>query len=90
MDQPKGRSELKQIMKAFGSEDEVESMGGCTANVSMLVNGHLICANAGDSRTLLCSNGKPYHMSVDHKPDDELEYARITKAGGFHAHILMF
>lgn len=43
----------------------------------------MICANAGDSRTLLCSDGKPYPMSVDHKPDDEIEYNRITKAGGF-------
>ena len=42
----------------------------------------MICANAGDSRTLLCSDGKPYPMSVDHKPDDEIEYNRITKAGG--------
>lgn len=49
----------------------------------MIVNGTLICANAGDSRTLLCSNGKPYPMSTDHKPEDDIEYKRITEAGGF-------
>jgi len=58
-------------------------MAGCTANVSLIVNGTLICANAGDSRTLLCSGSKPYPMSIDHKPDDEKEYNRVTKAGGF-------
>ena len=58
-------------------------MAGCTANVCLIVDGKLICANAGDSRTLLCSAGKPVPMSVDHKPDDDLEFKRITSAGGF-------
>lgn len=84
MDTPKGQVELKKILKAGGQDEEggTESMAGCTANVSMLVNGQLICANAGDSRTLLCSRGKPLRMSVDHKPEDEIEYKRITNAGG--------
>jgi len=58
-------------------------MAGCTANVSLIHDGQLICANAGDSRTLLCTAGKPYPMSIDHKPDDQIEYDRITNAGGF-------
>ena len=57
-------------------------MAGCTANVTLIADGDLICANAGDSRTLLCNKGKPVPMSVDHKPEDEIEYNRITKAGG--------
>ena len=57
-------------------------MAGCTANVCLIKDGVLICANAGDSRTLLCSGGKPFPMSIDHKPDDEIEYTRVTKAGG--------
>ena len=63
------------------------SMAGCTANVSLIIDGKLICANAGDSRTLLCSKGKPYPMSVDHKPEDEIEYKRITKAGGINSYL---
>jgi serine/threonine protein phosphatase PrpC len=59
-----------------------ESTAGCTANVTLIADGNLICANAGDSRTLLCSKGKPFPLSVDHKPEDEGEYNRITKAGG--------
>ena len=40
-------------------------------------------ANAGDSRTILSVNGDCVEMSEDHKPDNEKEKARITKAGGF-------
>jgi len=31
---------------------------------------------------MLVVNGKPFPLSVDHKPEDEKEYNRITKAGG--------
>ena len=43
----------------------------------------MYCANAGDSRTVLCRAGKPLDMSVDHKPDQLPEKTRIEKAGGF-------
>lgn len=39
-------------------------------------------ANAGDSRCVLCRDGKAVEMSVDHKPEDQPESDRITKAGG--------
>ena len=83
-----GQKELGEIL-AKNDKDEhgsgsQTSMAGCTANVCLIDNGTLICANAGDSRTLLCSNGKPYPMSIDHKPDDENEYNRVTNAGGTH------
>lgn len=39
-------------------------------------------ANAGDSRCVISINGKAEAMSIDHKPDDEKELARIKKAGG--------
>jgi serine/threonine protein phosphatase PrpC len=70
-----GKKELLDIKKnqGEGNNDE-ESFAGCTANVSLIVDGVLYVANAGDSRTLMCSNGKPVPMSVDHKPDDDLEY----------------
>ena len=41
----------------------------------------LYVANAGDSRCVLCRNGKAVEMSFDHKPEDELERKRIEKAG---------
>ena len=42
----------------------------------------IICANAGDSRTVLCQSGNAIDLSVDHKPEDTHEKARIERAGG--------
>lgn len=39
-------------------------------------------ANAGDSRCVVSEKGKALDMSYDHKPEDELELARIKNAGG--------
>jgi serine/threonine protein phosphatase PrpC len=56
---------------------------GCTAVVALLRdNKHLYVANAGDSRCVVCRQGKAIDMSIDHKPEDELERNRIEKAGG--------
>ena len=41
----------------------------------------IIVANAGDSRCVLCTNGKATPLSRDHKPGDEEEKRRIEKAG---------
>ena len=56
---------------------------GCTANV-MLVdkkNKKLLVANAGDSRCTMGKAGKAVEMSIDHKPEQDTEIERITKAG---------
>jgi protein phosphatase 1G len=42
----------------------------------------LYVANAGDSRCVVCRDGKAIDMSEDHKPEDDLERQRIEKAGG--------
>ena len=42
----------------------------------------LYVANAGDSRCVLCRDGKAMDMSDDHKPEDPGEQDRIVKAGG--------
>merc|ERR1712110_414967 len=55
---------------------------GCTAVVALLVGRELYVANAGDSRCVVCRDGKATEMSYDHKPEDELERTRINKAGG--------
>ena len=59
------------------------SFAGCTANVAMIYKDELIVANAGDSRSVLFSNGEAVEMSEDHKPDLPGEKDRIIKAGGF-------
>jgi len=55
---------------------------GCTAVVAVLAGRDLYVANAGDSRCIVCRNGKVVEMSFDHKPEDEPEFERIRKAGG--------
>jgi protein phosphatase 1G len=42
----------------------------------------LFVANAGDSRCIVCRDGKAIEMSADHKPEDQPEMERIEKAGG--------
>jgi len=54
---------------------------GCTANVLMLVNNLLVCANAGDSRCVVAEGGRAVPLSIDHKPQNKKERERIYKAG---------
>jgi len=55
---------------------------GCTAIAVMVTPTHVVCANAGDSRGLLCSAGKNVDLSLDHKPWKDEERERIEAAGG--------
>ncbi|KAH8318592.1 hypothetical protein KR059_003707, partial [Drosophila kikkawai] len=55
---------------------------GCTAVVCLLHGRDLYVANAGDSRCVISRNGRVIEMSLDHKPEDDEEAARIIKAGG--------
>jgi protein phosphatase 1G len=58
---------------------------GCTA-VVCLINENtnkIYFANAGDSRVLICRKGVAYPMSLDHKPDLDVEKNRIYKADGW-------
>mmetsp|Transcript_80030 Transcript_80030/g.246838 ORF Transcript_80030/g.246838 Transcript_80030/m.246838 type:complete len:420 (+) Transcript_80030:451-1710(+) len=56
---------------------------GCAAVVACVVGGWVWCANVGDSRALLCRDGRAVQLSLDHKPDREDEAERIEAAGGF-------
>jgi protein phosphatase 1G len=66
-------------------ECNIAMISGCTAHACIIdeVQKKLFFANSGDSRGVLCKNGKSYAMSVDHKPDLEMEKLRIYKADGF-------
>lgn len=56
---------------------------GCTATTILINDKHIVCANSGDSRTVLSINGDAKPLSYDHKPTNEGEKARICAAGGF-------
>jgi len=77
---PEGQAELKTLKN---DNDGSDSFAGCTANVTLIHKNVVYCANAGDSRTILWSNKKVIPLSEDHKPDNEIEKTRISKAGGF-------
>jgi len=77
---PEGQAELKTLKN---DNDGSDSFAGCTANVVLIHKNVAYCANAGDSRCILWSNKKVIALSEDHKPDNEIEKTRITKAGGF-------
>jgi protein phosphatase 1G len=56
---------------------------GCTSNVIYIdkEKKKIYVANAGDSRCVMSRNKKAVEMSIDHKPNDEIEKNRIEKAG---------
>jgi serine/threonine protein phosphatase PrpC len=59
---------------------------GTTCVICFLSQNMLVCANAGDSRAILCSfianNWQCTVLSRDHKPDEADEAARIRKCNG--------
>lgn len=55
---------------------------GSTAVVAVVTPDEIIVANCGDSRAVLCRNGKAIPLSIDHKPDRPDELNRIQAAGG--------
>ncbi|KAK8537082.1 hypothetical protein V6N12_043261 [Hibiscus sabdariffa] len=58
------------------------ALGGSTAVVALLTPEHIVVANCGDSRAVLCRGGMAIPLSFDHKPDRPDERARIEAAGG--------
>jgi len=63
------------------------AFSGTTAVFGVLVNKRLFSCNIGDSRCVLCRQAEdgtlePIPLTVDQKPDNPTEKARILKAGG--------
>jgi protein phosphatase 1G len=76
---------FKQILGQGKDDEDISMMTGCTASVCAIdeQNKKLFFANAGDSRAVLCKNGIAFPMSIDHKPDLDIEKNRIYKADGW-------
>jgi protein phosphatase 1G len=64
-------------------EGSLQLNAGCTAVVALFQHDTLFVANAGDSRCVACRvGGAAEALSLDHKPNDEVELTRIEQAGG--------
>lgn len=61
----------------------LDKSGSC-AIVSLLIEKKVFVVNVGDSRAILSYDGGNFccNLSVDHKPNDDKEQARILAAGG--------
>ncbi|KAK9790308.1 hypothetical protein WJX73_000789 [Symbiochloris irregularis] len=80
-----GPSSKKDTSTQPGYERRMWSVAdhtGCTAVVALLRGRQLWVANAGDSRCVVCHDGKAVAMTKDHMPGHPLEHERIVKAGG--------
>ncbi|KIM75547.1 hypothetical protein PILCRDRAFT_98887 [Piloderma croceum F 1598] len=57
---------------------------GCTAVAALVTgDGKIFVANAGDSRLVISVKGKAKPLSLDHKPSNKNDAARIKAAGGY-------
>ncbi|GIY03862.1 protein phosphatase 1L [Caerostris extrusa] len=75
--------DLELLVKVKASKN----VAGTTALVAIVYKNHLIVANVGDSRGVICdSKGNTIPLSFDHKPDQLKERRRIRDAGGFIAY----
>ena len=75
----------KLLSQQKGEDEDVAMMTGCTSCVCVIdtKDNNMYFANSGDSRVVLCKKGQAYPMSLDHKPDNEIEKNRIYKADGW-------
>lgn len=91
-EQPPAKPPLLQILEASKkpSDKEEEALEdanmetvGCTANVIYFdkSTNKIWVINAGDSRCVMGRNGETVEMSLDHKPESQVEIDRIEKAG---------
>ena len=68
----------------IGNQDKDLSLRcGSTATVALLRNGEeLVIASVGDSRAILCRDGKPILLTNDHTPGCINEKNRVLACGG--------
>mmetsp|Transcript_9431 Transcript_9431/g.28369 ORF Transcript_9431/g.28369 Transcript_9431/m.28369 type:complete len:793 (-) Transcript_9431:419-2797(-) len=73
----------EKVAMLVKSNVRLGTAAGCTAVTAVVRDGVVTCANAGDSRAVLCRGGTAVPLSYDHKPDNAEEQKRIEEAGGF-------
>jgi len=84
----KTRDYGKALYNTFVTMDEemrrhiTNDSSGAAVVVVFIRGNRVYCANAGDSRAMICVKGKQVELSFDHKPTNEGERTRIVEAGG--------
>ncbi|GAV71654.1 PP2C domain-containing protein [Cephalotus follicularis] len=68
---------------ALADESSVSSSCGTTALTALVLGRHLLVANAGDCRAVLCRKGVAVEMSQDHRPSFLPERKRVEDIGGY-------
>ncbi|XP_034685132.1 probable protein phosphatase 2C 49 isoform X3 [Vitis riparia] len=68
---------------ALADECTVSSSCGTTALTALILGRHLLVANAGDCRAVLCRKGQAVQMSQDHRPSYLPERKRVEAVGGY-------
>ncbi|XP_063222627.1 protein phosphatase 1B isoform X1 [Bacillus rossius redtenbacheri] len=69
---------MRELPELASGEDK----SGSTAVCALISPRQVFVANCGDSRALLCRDGKPVFATCDHKPVLPAEKERIIRAGG--------
>eukprot|EP01084_Bolivina_argentea_P308625 533720_1 len=66
---------LKEMFLKFDQHiGSLHIRGGSTVVVVLLIGKHIICANAGDARAIMCKdNGRAVELSRDHSPMDDYD-----------------
>ncbi|GMH39927.1 hypothetical protein BSKO_07831 [Bryopsis sp. KO-2023] len=63
-------------------QDDQSALVGSTAVVSLVGPKNVFVGYCGDSRAVLCRNGRALPLTVDHKPERDDETERVQDAGG--------
>lgn len=68
---------------AAGRHNMLDKSGSC-AIVALLIEKRIFIVNVGDSRAIMSVDGGNfcYNLSIDHKPNDDIEQKRIDGNGG--------
>jgi serine/threonine protein phosphatase PrpC len=74
---------VDEKMRGHQENIATHDTSGCTSVTAVITPNYIICANAGDSRCVLGTEGTARALSDDHKPYSEIERKRIETAGGF-------
>ncbi|GLT34750.1 hypothetical protein SLA2020_092490 [Shorea laevis] len=65
------------------AESSVSHSCGTTVLTALVLGRHLMVANAGDCRAVLCRKGLAVDMTQDHKPTYKPERIRVEELGGY-------